>query len=194
MKLNIDHDMLMMAPEKCQDPAYPNREDHDPEGSVWFRFTRREVATADLSRFLTLFAQDKLDAAALQVIRGNLVIQLPSAQARHDEPFLCVTTRHFCRALYIAFPGWAFFFSLENLALWKMSLALVDEARVLQSERAWKTRLMLPPSNVKTLIEDHLEQARVVASRAGLSDGETAQISRAVRAYFTKVMSAYCVV
>jgi hypothetical protein len=73
-----------------------------------------------------------------------------------------------------------------------MSLALIEEAQIIQSQRAWQTRVMLPATRLEALIADHLEEARTIAQRAEMAEGEIDQMVCAVRDYFTKVTSAYC--
>jgi hypothetical protein len=170
---------------------YPGCDDRNTEGSICFRFTGQEVATADFQRFRAMFSLEMMSALALRLLRGNLVIQLPPSPALHEEPFLCETTRRFCHAFFEAFPAWGYFFSLENLALWKMSLALLPAAQFFQFERAWQTRVLLPEASFAALVASHERQTHVMARAAGMSVTEGESLAEAVRDYFQKVATAY---
>ena len=180
MKLNTEDCVL----NSNDHSGYPGSKEQNTEGSICFRFTGREVAEADVRRFTSTFSPGQLDASVLCLLRGNLVIHLPPSAARHQEPFLCETTRRFCRVFFEAFPAWGFFFSLENLALWKMSIALLGEARFFQFDRAWKTRVLLPGDLFGALIGQHQKETRTMALAAGMPEAEAEHLAGAVQAYF----------
>lgn len=191
MNLNIDSNAFHNTITRNGCVIYPQAGEHDPDGSLCFRFTRREVASGDASRLLALIAPEILNASTLRSLQGTLVIQLPTPAARHEEPFLCATTRQFCRVLYSTLPAWAFFLTLENLALWRMTLALVEDAQIVQRERAWETRVIVPNVGLEDVVSGHVIQAGAMARRADLSMSEIDRLLEAIRAYFRKVADAY---
>jgi len=189
MNLNI---ATTAQPQQFVPAVYENPNEHNPEGSLSFRFTRYEVTNLNFRRFLAIFDPERLNAETIRSLRGNLAIQLPSTSARHEEPFLCETTRRFCQAFHNVFPAWAYFFTLESLALWKMSLCLLDQAQIIQSDHAWKTRLVLPPEELGQMIAQHIEAARGMAARSNMPNRRVEQMLASVLDYFTKVTGAYC--
>lgn len=157
--------------------------------TIIFEFTPREIETLDLERFLFLFGVDRSDLSGVQKLRGNICIVLPASPSGCREPFLCDSTRRFCRAFFARFPYWAYFFSLQNMALWKMTLSLIENSAVLEFDEPWKTKVILPPSEIEQLVSKQVFHAIELTRRAGLVNMNDFEMS--IRKYYSDLVTTY---
>ncbi|MEY2563546.1 MAG: hypothetical protein QOH88_1739 [Verrucomicrobiota bacterium] len=158
--------------------------------TIIFQFTAQELCTVDLERFLFLFGVDRPNLSAVPKLRGNVCIVLPDSPTGRTEPFLCDSTRRFCRAFFARFPYWAYFFSLQNMALWKMTLALVENSSVLQFDEPWKTKVILPPNEIGQIVSQQVSYATQLARQSEVVDTDELELS--IRKYYSDLITSYC--
>ena len=161
----------------------------DTCNTVIFRFTTQEVENLDFSRFLFLFGVDRPDLTGLEKLRGNVSVLVFDADVPADDIYVSAAGRRFCQAFFSRFPYWAYFFSLQSMSLWKMSLALIENSAVIQFDEAWKTKVVLPDRGLETLVKEHITYAEAINARAGLLD--SVQFAAAIRKYFSDLLATY---
>ena len=158
--------------------------------TIIFRFTPHEIETLDFTRFLVLFGIERADLSGIEKLRGNVCVALPDSSPGQWEPFLCETSRRFCRAFYMRFPYWAYFFSLQTMALWKLTLALVENSAVFQfNDQPWRTKIILQTNELEFFISEQMAYATNLASRVGLVNAD--ELEGSIRKYYSDLMTTY---
>ena len=157
--------------------------------TIIFEFTPREIETVDLERFLFLFGVDRSDLSGVPKLRGNICIVLPASPTGRREPFLCDSTRRFCCVFYAQFPYWAYFFSLQNMALWKMTLALIENSAVIEFDEPWKTKVILRPTEIEQLVSEQVFHAMELTRRAGVANAGDLEMN--IRKYYSDLVASY---
>lgn len=161
----------------------------EPANPIIYRLTPREIENLDFSRFLFLFRVDRRELEGLEKLRGSVCVVLPNLSSGGGEPFVCATTRRFCRALFEAFPYWAYFFSLQDMGLWKMTLALVENSVVFECGEQWKTKIFVSDEEIAPLISQQIEHATRLARAASLPNLH--ELENEIRKYFATLIATY---
>ena len=101
-------------------------------------------------------------------MRGNLCISFPN-EGRGDAVFLCENTRAFCRRFFGACPYWGFFFSLQNMSLWNITMTLVDNVQVVRFAPASRIRIAFADDEFSRIVSELVGGAQTVGQLAGSS-------------------------
>ena len=165
--------------------------DMDTEGTILFRITKAEVDAMAVERIVALLHPESRGLLGLSYLLGNVTVTLPETQARHGEPFLCGQTRAYCQRLYQALPYWGFFFSVKSMALWKLSLGLLQNTRVMQFERPCDTKFGFQGDEISEVVDTHIRDARLLGEKGLVPESALAAREEALRDYFGRLLVAH---
>lgn len=161
------------------------------DGSILYRIAGSEVEEMNTERIVSLLHPDRRGVSGLSSLLGAVTVLMPDTEARHGEVFLCDRARAFCHRLYSIFPYWGFFFSVKSMSLWKMSLSLLANTRVLQFQRPCDTKFVFNLAEFQTMIEQHVADARCLGNKGLVSEVLLDEREAALRDYFSRLLEAH---
>lgn len=161
------------------------------EGSILFRITENEIETQSTQRLTDLLHPEIRGFTGLESLLGNITIRLPESEALHGEPFLCEKTRLFCQKLYEVFPFWGFFFSLNSMSLWKMTLSTLQETRIRQYSRACNTQFQFNDTEIQNHILSLVESLTNLGQKAQITESKIQDRATELQNYFSRLISAH---
>lgn len=165
--------------------------DMETEGTILFRITKAEVEAMATDRIIALLHPDSRGLQGLSYLLGNVTVTLPESQERHGEPFLCNQTREYCQRLYKVLPFWGFFFSVKSMSLWKLSLGLLENTRVMQFARPCDTKFGFDGEEMSVLVEGHVRDARSLGEKGLVPEHAIVAREAALRDYFGRLLVAH---
>lgn len=181
--------MNRLAPSHCSTNQSAARA-ATTANTIIFQFTEEEIANVDLTRFLCLWEISPSGRPGLAKLRGNLCISFPN-EGKGDAVFLCENTRAFCRRFFGAFPYWGFFFSLRNMSLWNLAMALVDNVQVVRFAPASRIRIAFADDGLSRIVSELVSGAQTVGQLAGYNADENEALSTDIRSYFERLVTCH---
>ena len=155
--------------------------------AVRFDFTRREVETMDLSRFLYAFDVGRLHGGSpLAQFMGTVTLGIDGYHSDPRDLWEIPEVRRFYQALWQAWPYGLFFGDLSNGCLHAVILCCLQSVQTMRRTGNPVAELSCRPADLHEFLLEAFGPLNELSDRAGLSDQANQERTRALVEYFMR--------
>jgi hypothetical protein len=152
---------------------------------ICYQFDRRQVEGPDFSDFIDRFAPDKLpNGPRLRKMMGTFLFAVTDYDDDPRELNSIPEVRVFYSAFHKAWPYWLYFCKLDDDRLKLMVYCCLEDQTVLKVEGQPNYGTLINPSDVVRFISDDFRGMNDMCERAGMTEREIYNRSKAVFEYF----------
>lgn len=152
---------------------------------ILYQFSRSKVEGGDFTHFLSCYGLDHLPRGRpLREMMNTMTFMIDGFDADSRELHSIPEVRQFYRRFHEAWPHWLYFCNLDSDALRVMVLSSLPSITALKTTRSQAVTVEYDPLELLRFLEISFQPMNVMADRAGVSEVELHQRTRAIFLYF----------
>lgn len=158
---------------------------------ICYQFSRDRVVAGDARDFLSRFGAGTLPKGKkLEGMMNSLALMIDGYNHDPREIYAIPEVRAFYKQLWEVWPYWLYFCNLDTENLMMMVMCCLDSLDALKVKGQSQVQVSISPLEVVRFISSGFAPMNVMCERAGMSERQIFQRSKAVFEYFNLPFNA----
>jgi hypothetical protein len=152
---------------------------------ILYQFSRDGVEAGDAKDFLSRFGDSALPTGKkLEAMMNSVALMIDGYNHDHREIYAIPEVRAFYKQLWEVWPYWLYFCNLDSENLMMMVMCCLESLDALKVKGQSQVKVSISPLEVVRFISGGFVPMNEMCERAGMSERQTFERTKAVFEYF----------